>query len=448
MPNTPIQPGPKAARTLAEAMNTLAPDQILEFSGMAGVGRDPSFYSDREGNPFGRMKLEFLTAQAREKILFTGHRGCGKSTELNRLTADPELQNRFLVVKYSVFEVLDPNDVKFIDLLFSIAAQTYARALDEGLPLAPSLFERLTRWRQTIQITKIDKEEAEVEVKGKLKAFFLEALGRLQRGVESKKEVREVLEPRLTDLMEVTNVILDEVRLALDGKDILVIIDDIEKAPVSIGRNLFVENASVLTQPRCKIIYTLPIALYCSHEFPGTIASIGTSYILPNFHVLTRQGRKDPQTIRRLSEMVAKRLDPALIDPIHLEKAIVNSGGVTRDLLRVLRGACTIALTRRSHRILGPDVDQSLAEVRNQYNRFLIDEHFAVLAKVADRKTAGSSQIELDLIHALAILEYLNQEQWVDVHPMVKPLIDVWLKRQPKRSPRTTRKTAAGRRRP
>lgn len=424
-------------------MNTLAPEQTLEFSEQAGLGQDPSFYTDREGNPFPRIKLEFLTTQAREKILFTGHRGSGKSTELNRLAADPEILKKFVVVKYSVFDVLDPNDIRFIDLLFSIAAKTYARALDEGLPLAPSLFERLKSWRQTIQITKIDKEEAEGEVKGKLKAFFLEALGRLQRGVESKKEVREVLEPRLTDLMEITNTILDEVRLALPGKDILLIIDDIEKAPISIGRNLFVENASVLTQPRCKIIYTLPIALYCSHEFPGTIASVGTSYILPNFHVLTQQEHEDRATIRQLLEMVAKRVDPALIDPAHLKRAIVNSGGVTRDLMRVLRGACTIALTKGSDRILGPDVDQSLAEIRNQYNRFLTDEHFAILAKVAGAKAAGSSQVELDLIHSLAILEYLDGEQWVDVHPMVKPLLQTWLKRQPKRTPRTPKKPKA-----
>lgn len=411
------------------------------------MGRDPSFYTDREGNPFQRIKIEFLTSQAREKILFTGHRGCGKSTELNRLAADPEILNKFLVVKYSVFEVLDPNDVRFIDLLFSVAAQTYTRAFDEGIHPSENLIDRLNTWRNTIQITKIDKEEAEVEVKGKLSAFFLGVLGRLLRGVESKKEAREVLEPRLTDLMEITNTILDEIRLALPEKDILIIIDDIEKAPFSTGRNLFVENASVLTQPRCKIIYTLPIALYCSHEFPGTIASIGTSYTLPNFHVLTREGQKHTRTIRHLSETVAKRIDPALIDSAHLEKAIVNSGGVTRDLMRVMRSACTIALTRGGNRILGPDVDQSLAEIRNQYNRFLTNEHFETLAKVAERKAAGSTQVELDLIHALAILEYLNDEQWVAVHPLVKPLLDAKLKKLRKPTHKTARGVRTGRKR-
>lgn len=447
MTNPSIQPGPKAARTLAEAMNTLAPEQTLVFAGEAGAGQAPSFYTDRKGNPFQRIKIESLTTQAREKILFTGHRGCGKSTELNRLAADPDILKRFLVVKYSVFDVLDPNDVKFIDLLFSVAAQTYTRSLDAGLPLAASLFERLNRWRQTIEITKIDKEEAEIEVKGKLKAFFLEALGRLQRGVASKEEVRQKLEPRLTDLMEITNTILDEVRLAMPGKDILIIIDDIEKSPIEIGRKLFVDNASVLTQPRCKIIYTLPIALYCSHEFPGAVASIGTSHILPNFHVITRQEQKDKATIRQLLEMVAKRLDPALIDSAHLERAIVNSGGVVRDLMRVLRGACTIALAKGGDRILGPDVDQSLAEIRNQYNRFLTDEHYAILARVADQKAAGSFQVELDLIHALAILEYLDGEQWVDVHPMVKPLLETWLARQPKRTLRPAKTARASRKR-
>lgn len=146
--------------------------------------------------------------------------------------------------------------------------------------------------------------------------------------------------------------------------------------------------------------------------------------------------------------MVAKRLDPALIDSAHLEKAIVNSGGVTRDLMRVLRAGCTIALTKGGDRILEPDVEESLAEIRNQYNRFLTDEHFAILAKVANRKAAGGSQNELDLIHALAILEYLNKEQWVDVHPMVKPLLEAWVKRQPKQTPRPAKKGRSLRKRP
>jgi hypothetical protein len=90
-------------------------------------------------------------------------------------------------------------------------------------------------------------------------------------------------------------------------------------------------------------------------------------------------------------------------------------------------------------------VDQSLAEIRNQYNRFLTDEHFDILARVSAHKRAGSSQVELDLIHALAILEYLNGEQWVDIHPMVKPLLDALIKRRPKPSRKTGKKTGTRR---
>ncbi|MBI4482446.1 MAG: hypothetical protein HY652_06095 [Acidobacteria bacterium] len=171
MPKTLIPPGPKAAKSLAEAMNTLAPEQSLQFSGPAGLGQDPSFYTDRDRNPFERIKLESLTTQAREKVLFTGHRGCGKSTELNRLAADLDILRKFLVVKYSVFDVLDPNDVRFIDLLFSIAAQTYTRALDAGVPLAESLVDRLNRWRQTIRSPRSTKRKPRSRSKGSSRLF-------------------------------------------------------------------------------------------------------------------------------------------------------------------------------------------------------------------------------------------------------------------------------------
>jgi hypothetical protein len=106
----------------------------------------------------------------------------------------------------------------------------------------------------------------------------------------------------------------------------------------------------------------------------------------------------------------------------------------------VHKDPATVAEDRRSltKRFVPPEAVRFVDELRAQH----------VEAYVAVRKAAGSSQVELDLIHALAILEYLNGEQgeqWVDIHPMVKPLLDVWIKRRPKPSRGTGKKTGARR---
>jgi len=54
------------------------------------------YYVDREGNPTARMSAILLrNPTAPDKLLFTGHRGCGKSTELNLLLANPRFSRPF-----------------------------------------------------------------------------------------------------------------------------------------------------------------------------------------------------------------------------------------------------------------------------------------------------------------------------------------------------------------
>ncbi|MBE9509230.1 MAG: ATP-binding protein, partial [Chloroflexi bacterium] len=57
------------------------------------------------------------------KLLFTGHRGCGKTTELFRLKHKLEQQGYF-VVYFDVEEELDVADVSYLDVLVTLAQET------------------------------------------------------------------------------------------------------------------------------------------------------------------------------------------------------------------------------------------------------------------------------------------------------------------------------------
>ncbi|MDW8200818.1 MAG: hypothetical protein RML75_06340 [Cyanobacteriota bacterium SKYGB_h_bin112] len=64
-------------------------------------------------------QLDLQEPEEHSTILFTGHRGCGKSTELHLLERD---WKRFYHVVYlEADEVTDINDVEYVDLYLLIA---------------------------------------------------------------------------------------------------------------------------------------------------------------------------------------------------------------------------------------------------------------------------------------------------------------------------------------
>lgn len=72
---------------------------------------DNPFHVERDDKPLDRLKKALLLEHKQApKYFFSGQRGCGKSTELNRLEADAEITKKFFVVKYSVKEVCDVNN--------------------------------------------------------------------------------------------------------------------------------------------------------------------------------------------------------------------------------------------------------------------------------------------------------------------------------------------------
>jgi hypothetical protein len=78
-----------------------------------------------------RWSHEDLSAAhpAAVKVLFSGHRGSGKSTELMRLAED--LQNEFFVVPFSA-RSLNLADLSYVDIMLACAAALFREATDRA----------------------------------------------------------------------------------------------------------------------------------------------------------------------------------------------------------------------------------------------------------------------------------------------------------------------------
>ncbi|MGC9526575.1 MAG: ATP-binding protein, partial [Limnospira sp.] len=74
--------------------------------------------------------------------LFTGHIGCGKSTELSRLKTELEAE-KFHVVYFESSQDLDMADVDISDILLAIARQVSQSLEASGISLQPKRFQSL-----------------------------------------------------------------------------------------------------------------------------------------------------------------------------------------------------------------------------------------------------------------------------------------------------------------
>src|SRR5207244_7507463 len=99
---------------------------------------------------------------------------------------------------------------------------------------------------------------------------------------------------------------------------------------------------------------------------------LGTPIFLPNvkLHERAHPDQLNAEGYRTLRMFIHKRMDGELIADDAMNDAIRVSGGVFRELCRVMRGAISYAQIARRERIELDDVHKAEAEIRAQYWRF------------------------------------------------------------------------------
>jgi len=113
-----------------------------------------------------------------------------------------------------------------------------------------------------------------------------------------------------------------------------------------------------------------------------------------------------------------------LIHPTALEEAITYSGGVFRELARIIRTAIGHARRRKAAQLEIDDIEWAVIEIRNEYRRILDKEDLKFLKKVQDSRKLEFSDRLRTLLQVLALLEYRDdRENWCDVHPVLRKIL-------------------------
>ena len=384
---------------------------------------DCPYHVEREGKPLDRLKRALLRENRQlPKYFFSGHRGCGKSTELNRLHVDEGINEKYFIVKYSVKDVCDVNNLNYVDVLFSIGAQLYIQYIDAGKELRPELIKELDAWKNTV-VEQITEKEKSIEASGEagIKAFFLSFLAKIKSEDTTRKTIREKIEPRLSDLIDKINLIISDIK-GKEGKEVLVVIDDLDKPGLEQAIKIFYDNYTAITQPACAIVYTVPISIYFAQEFTAIRDS---RFFLPNIklHVKNDRNTLYEPGYKLMRTFVFKRMQEKLIEPEALNLAIKMGAGVFRETARIMQIATDSAIENGRKRIAQQDVQRAEREIRSDFKRILRSEDYNTLAGVYKNNEIRGIEKIGHLLHNLSVLEYVNDETWCDVHPTLEELI-------------------------
>lgn len=401
------------AESLSDVYDIFDPQEALS-------GETLKDYYVKRKSPIERYANALRKSGRPPKYLFVGSRGNGKSTELNRLSEI--LKDDILIVPFSIIDKLSLYDIEYSDILLIIAAEIYNK-VSENVRLSKELSGYLDSWSNKV----IEREKSlgfSGEMKAGFSAVFSSITGKMRTEASTREITRKVIQPQLSELVDAVNKIIYEAEENL-GKNILVIIDDLDKVSLEKGEELFYGHGAELTSPDCRIIYTIPQPLLFSNKIKQIIYQYFDDRIdLGNINIWDRNGKLDPEGFNLMKHVVLMRMDESLISKEALKLAVENSAGVMTEFIRIIRSAGNIADTDKRSRIEASDVEQPIADSMNDFIRLLSPEDIYVLKEVARTKGKAGGDKFQDLLFSLAILEYRNGDTWYDIHPAIKRIIE------------------------
>lgn len=425
------------AVTLIEAINRFSP-QPIEF-GLSS--KNQSFYVQRPDDPLGDLRVHLLNSpEGIDKTLVAGHRGTGKSTELNRLASAAEIQERYEIVSFSVKDALELSDVDHVDLLFTMVAKTYDALSSDDAPLKlkDSTVASLQGWGSRVvekmeEVAKGSGVDLSVGADAKGLAGFFGSFGtRLRYEKTTRESTRQVIKPRIGEFLGHVRDFFIDVQLALKehkGKRLLLIIEDLDKLPnVSEAEELFSDTGPYLTSPPVRIVYTVPIALHYSKTFAQIAGRFGQSFLVPNVRLVSHDDgyQAYPAGVETMRGFVEHRMGLSLVDDGALSEAVELGGGLFQQMQRLMQKACTKAVGRKLERLGPAEVKEAASDLRAELERGLEREDIRILHEVRQTKQASADEATLALLHFLHLVEYRNSERWCDVNPLLLPTLERW----------------------
>ena len=403
--------------------------------------QDPRYVDSQEARgsekTFTRLARKFgwdpvsnaFFAPYEKHILFFGHIGIGKTTELRRYALQLNGSRRFYVVEVDVLAKLDRNNLQYTEVLMAMAETLLERLHGDGFVLGAEALEPLQRWFGNVVETQTTTKELSAELKTvaeggggipgliKLLATFTAAF---KTGSSQKSEWRREIRNDFTSLALAFNTLirLAEAQLARQGRaeQLLFLIDGTDKMRGEDTQQFFVQDAEQLLAIKTLVIYTAPLHLKYDGRLGG---KLDADIVLPMMKLYERDGGRFEAGWRTMRRLLLLRADRCLFaSDAEVDRLVEFSGGHPRELLRLLKLCCELA----EDRIDASVVQTAIEKLAADYRYFLKPADYALLKTIDSNPVDGGNDEQAqELLHRLALLQY-NDGTWRRSHPVVRTL--------------------------
>ncbi len=434
----------KKAKTLSELKRNLNPDYRPTID-------DKNIYVPIYKHVLADLQEQLLDSEIiNQTILVTGQTGTGKSTALEHLKTDKQITDCYKILHADMSELLDFSDTDIVDVLLAIG---FVLTSDNST-LQKKYFKKLDELQKIhkggLFIEKSNSSShglnggINTELSGGIKFLnFIKAGAKVfaeyHADSECRRTAREVFNAKKESLKQlIDNIIADyyiEYKLG-DGKELLLIIDDIEKMdkPENI-RALFDDNFSYFFGIKCRKIISVPIPASTFSKLTNNYSPIHRFILKMKKNPLDKIDKKPDEIIERnkqlLKKIIYKRVEKELIEESAIDVAINMSGGILRQFIKILLTATSKCRINDGKQVSKNNVEEAWCEHRKTLDATVIS---TTLINMLDNvRKNNKPDVENDLfVKALQtnqIVAYTNGVLWYEVNPLIEKTVEIYASR-------------------
>ncbi|WP_445250690.1 P-loop NTPase fold protein [Microcoleus sp. OTE_8_concoct_300] len=382
-------------------------------------------------------RLEFQESEQFTTILFTGHSGCGKSTELKLI--EKQWEKDYRIIYLEVNEETDINDVSYTDLYLIVIKQVEFELRKLKLKLDDKLIKNFEAWFKDVTEETEQTVESSVSIEGEatlgpeapfLAKLLVKLLAQIKGSDKRKKSIRQILEKDVSRLKADINLLLNDGARKLRNKfpnykGFLIIFDNLDRVPPEVANHLFFDYAAQLQQLDCTMVYTVPLSVLYSAKNLNN--NFGNPHIVPmvNIYEFERDNcdlNYNQAGLNAIASLIERRVEVDKIfesreELLELAKA---SGGHVRQLIRMMRTACLTASTNGNAKITADDVIYAVKQEQFNFERIIPQNHYPVLAETCLTKNITKDDVGQLMLFNTSVLEYNGKNRWNYPNPVVK----------------------------